>query len=294
MYSTAQPLYLHVRTPLHAGSGADLGVVDLPIQREGSTGYPKIEGSSLKGATREAFRNVDSVSEEDEALLFGPDSTEEELHAGAVGLTDARLLLFPVKSVRGVFAWVTSPRVLRRLKEDLAQSQIDVDWSVPSAATVAPGNGLSVDQSDGTHTLVLEEYAFDVEEDAGTRAVGDWIAENVLGQAAFPDRFVVLDDDSFRDFAEMNTEIITRTKIDAKTGTVAEGQLFTEEYLPAESVLYALALASPLKVRNGATLGEQENPSAEAVLEHFTSACPETVQIGANATIGKGLVRVYR
>lgn len=294
MYSSAHPLYLHVRTPLHAGSGADLGVVDLPIQREGSTGYPKIEGSSLKGATREAFRNVDRVTKNDEALLFGPDSTEEELHAGAIGLTDARLLLFPVKSVRGVFAWVTSPRVLRRLKEDLAHADVDVPWSVPPAETVASGNGLSVNPSGDPHTVVLEEYAFEVEEEAGTRAVGDWIAKHVLGQAAFPDRFVVLDDDSFRDFAEMNTEIITRTKIDSKTGTVAEGQLFTEEYLPAESVLYALALASPLKVRNGATLGGQEKPSAEEVLEHFTSACPETVQIGANATIGKGLVRVYR
>ncbi|WP_353563327.1 RAMP superfamily CRISPR-associated protein, partial [Longimonas sp.] len=57
MFSTAHPVYLHVRTPMHAGTGAELGIVDLPIQRERATGYPKVEGSSLKGAIREAFRH---------------------------------------------------------------------------------------------------------------------------------------------------------------------------------------------------------------------------------------------
>ncbi|MBK9462153.1 MAG: hypothetical protein IPN94_22720 [Sphingobacteriales bacterium] len=32
----------------------------------------------------------------------------------------------------------------------------------------------------------------------------------------------------------MSTEVITRTKIDNETGTVEDGALFTEEYLPTE------------------------------------------------------------
>jgi CRISPR-associated protein Cmr4 len=51
-------------------------------------------------------------------LIFGPEDTEEA-HAGALAFTDARILLFPVKSLKGVFAWITCPMVLERFKEDL-------------------------------------------------------------------------------------------------------------------------------------------------------------------------------
>ena len=59
MYKNAKPLFLICETPLHVGSGSDLGIVDLPIQRERHTNFPKIEASSLKGALREAFENPD-------------------------------------------------------------------------------------------------------------------------------------------------------------------------------------------------------------------------------------------
>ena len=55
MYKKAIPFFLICETPLHAGSGSDLGVIDLPIQRERHTTFPKIESSSLKGSLREAF-----------------------------------------------------------------------------------------------------------------------------------------------------------------------------------------------------------------------------------------------
>lgn len=34
MFQTSKPLFFICETPLHAGSGSDLGIVDLPIQRE--------------------------------------------------------------------------------------------------------------------------------------------------------------------------------------------------------------------------------------------------------------------
>ena len=129
MYKLAKPFFIIVETPLHAGSGQDLGIVDMPIQRERHTGFPKIEGSGLKGCIREAFENntgeitigskkVDSSNRtKASSLVFGP--KEGDAHAGALGFTDARLLLFPVKSMKGVFAWVTCPKVLNRLKLDL-------------------------------------------------------------------------------------------------------------------------------------------------------------------------------
>ena len=53
MFRLAKPFFIRTITPLHAGTGQDLGIVDLPIQRERHTSYPKIEGSGLKGAIRE-------------------------------------------------------------------------------------------------------------------------------------------------------------------------------------------------------------------------------------------------
>jgi CRISPR-associated protein Cmr4 len=292
MYQLARPAYLHVRTPLHAGSGAELGVVDLPIQRERSTGYPKIEGSSLKGALREAFRHVPAVTDADETLLFGPDIADGDLHGSAIGLTDARVLLFPVKSVAGVFAWTTCPSVLRRWKEDLGRAGGAPDWTVPEAGSILPGSALPVGTREEAKQVVLEEYAVEAAERDTVAPVAQDLQAAVPSVGDLPERLIVLTDDAFRDFTEMTTEVITRTKIDSETGTVAEGQLFTEEYLPAETVLYYLTMASPLRVEESASLGETDDPDSGDVLEFMHDHCPETVQIGANATIGKGLVQV--
>ena len=47
MYKIAKPLFIHCQTPMHAGSGDDLGVVDLPIQRESYTNFPVGANTSL-------------------------------------------------------------------------------------------------------------------------------------------------------------------------------------------------------------------------------------------------------
>ena len=73
MAINAKPFFIKVITPLHAGSGSDLGVVDLPIQREAHTAFPKIEGSSLKGAIRSDFadRNGEEKAEAIYRTIYG-------------------------------------------------------------------------------------------------------------------------------------------------------------------------------------------------------------------------------
>ena len=63
---------------------------------------------------------------------------------------------------------------------------------------------------------------------------------------------VVLSDDDFCDFVTLSTEVIARIKIDPKTGTVQKGALWYEEYLPSDSILYSLALTSPIFQENDA------------------------------------------
>ena len=41
-------LTLYAETSLHPGTGQTTGVVDLPIQRERHTGFPKIEATGFK------------------------------------------------------------------------------------------------------------------------------------------------------------------------------------------------------------------------------------------------------
>lgn len=310
MFKLARPFFIQVETPLHAGYGSDLGVVDLPIQRERHTGIPKVESSSLKGCIREAFTGTERMKDnslpaalvkafpgltekgkykEAVNLAFGPE--EGDLHAGALGFTDARLLLFPIRAMRGVFAWVTCPAVVYRFIQELNMAGVKQKPPQPAARTVPQNCGLLVDNE----RLILEEYTLEVKHDAACTALADWLAGHIFPavgydywQEKMKRNLVVLEDDDFRDFVDLSTEVITRTRIDSITGTVKEGALFTEEYLPQESVLYSLALAAPVFNENKGIFGEGE----KAVLSFWQQGMPEFLQLGANATIGKGIVRI--
>jgi CRISPR-associated protein Cmr4 len=105
-----KPYFLFTHTPLHVGSGKSVGYVDQPIQRETHTRIPIVPGSSLKGVLRDRFK-----SDPDVDWLFGKESAE---HAGALLVSEARVLAFPVRSAKGCFAWITCPLVLRRAERD--------------------------------------------------------------------------------------------------------------------------------------------------------------------------------
>lgn len=326
MYRKVYPLFLLCETPLHAGSGSDLGIVDLPIQRERHTTFPKIEASSLKGGIREAFERKIHADIPDDDRYQSLDSNDTKIHrifgyddgslnglkeklearfkdendgtkpqkdfAGAIGFSDARLLLFPIKSMKGVFAWVTCPKILSQFKSDIKLSELDSPNEINALLTTIETPRICSNSKlklDNISKIVLEEYAFDVEESANLSKFGKWLSETIF--VDLPDYWknkvktdiVILPDDDFKDFVNLSTEVITRTKIDNVTGTVAQGALFTEEYLPAESLLYALLLCAPEFRKDGMTNDE--------VFEFFNFHLPDLVQLGGNATLGKGIIR---
>lgn len=312
MYKIARPFFIWVQTPLHAGSGNDLGIIDLPIQREKHTSYPKIEASGLKGSIRESFeeqkgKELDGfgkIDQESIDLVFGPENARSDGHAGALGFSDARLLLFPVKSMKGVFVWVTCPQVLKRFERDLkicapdgsiltrffAKKDDSESYAdIPNELTVSNLSEIEVRDS----KIVLEEYAFPVTETRSTMEFANKLSAE-LGIEEIKRKVVVLPNETFRDFVQLSTEVITRTKIDSESGTVKDGSLFTEEYLPSESILYSLALVSPLFVENEAKKGKFKAESTEGeiqkIKDFFVNGLPEVMQIGGNATLGKGIV----
>jgi len=303
MFKKALPFFIRVITPLHAGTGQELGVVDLPIQRERHTGFPKVEASGLKGSIREVFEEQDKeiqvgekkikVNDKDAiSLIFGPD--KEVSYAGALGFTDARILLFPIKSMKGVYAYITCRKVLRRFKEEIEITNRNVPFEIAETnADTLIGSGdaeVLVTES----KIILEEYTFDAKVDESIKSIGEWLGQRI-GINDLAQRIVVLPDDDFKDFVHLSTEVTTRIKINNETGTVQEGALFTEEYLPAETILYSLALASPIFKEKDEEKGIfKQNGKAEEdlVIEFFKRGMPEVMQLGGNATIGKGIVKI--
>ena len=329
MIKKSKMFFLIAETPLHPGSGGEIsGLVDLPVQRERHTNFPKIEASGLKGCIREAFSDSNpkitidnkSIQPKDKieykkdttqkktdylSLIFGPEDTDES-HAGALSFTDARILLFPVKSLKGVFAWITCPMVLERFKEDLRLTgQIDDSLNVEDFSTLVNTLPSQTNICIGS-TIVLEEYTFEVKENETTSKIAKFLAEKIFPQQQndiykfwrekLKKDMVILSDDDFEQFVSSSTEIITRTRIDDATGTVKSGALWTEEYLPQDTILYSLAMASGIRVEKdeieGIFKGKTPEEEAEKVLEIFESGIPPIIQIGGNQTIGKGVVRI--
>ena len=277
MYTNQKPFFIRVVTPLHAGTGSDIGIIDMPIQRERHTNFPKIESSGLKGSLREYFETTLKDKKTEINLVFGPEKNGGE-HAAAFALTDASVLFFPVKSAKGVYALATCPSVLKRYSDfcGLYGEKPLKDVDVKGAdCLVANQEKVSFDGKE----VVLEEFAFNV---AGT------ICDDMKKHFNFVDseRIVCVSDDVFRDFVTLSTELITRNKIDANTGTVQKGALFSEEFLP---VLYSFLQTGPVNKEKKDDLPLKSDKDVENFL---TEGFPKVFQIGGDATIGKGIVEV--
>ena len=292
MITATGMLFLYVETPLHVGAGASLSSIDLPIQRERTTQYPMIQGSGIKGRLRASAAN----SIKDTTLvsaIFGPDSRTGNAseHAGALITGDARILLFPVRSLSGVFAYTTSRDVLARFKRDFERSGGILPWHIPASSSGALITSESVIQANDT--LVLEEFSFSAQPDAQVDAIANWLALYALPdldadtywQNKVRNSLVILPEEDFRDFALYATEVVTRIRIDRETRTVEGGALWTEEHLPSDTLLYAPLYATDARVKSSTRL------SGRQILEAARPAS-NYLQLGADETVGRGIVHL--
>jgi len=281
-------LFIHALTPLHAGTGQGVGAIDLPIHRERATNLPLLPGSSIKGCLRDAM-----AEHAQRDLLFGSKSQDgEDMNAGALRISDAQLLLLPVRCLGATFVWATCPFVLRRMVRSAMATEQPKMPAIPT-----PGDGkaclASMDPTvklNQTQRLVLEDLDLDPGAGPDMNAVKwcDWLSQGLFPTANDPwreemkKRFAVIDDKSFDFLAEFATEVSAHISIDDRTGTVAEGALWYQEALPAESVLVAILQADkPRRNGNGLT--------AEAVLDVVKAR--DDLQFGGKASTGMGLVR---
>lgn len=284
-----RPYLLHALSPLHAGTGQSVGVIDLPIARLRATNIPFVPGSSLKGVLRELHRG--SQAAEWEAIFgplrkaMGPDGDEALEHAGALVVGDARLLAMPVRSYFGTFALVSSPLLLTLASRDLSAvpgrpgALTRVDGPL---ARVGPGN---ITVAPGHRRVFLEDLHLEVQEAPEVEAWAGFLAQALPEEATLiRERFVVVDDETMDFLLETATQVDTRVRIDHQTGTVAEGALWKEESLPAESLLVGVLAASP-------SLRRDTKLSSGEVLERTLQGAT-VLQLGGKATVGRGRCRL--
>lgn len=292
MFQAKRMLFIYVETPLHAGTGRSLGTVDLPIQRERATNYPMIQASSLKGRLRAEMRDRNGWADDHAELvaLFGKAGESGENWAGAISPGDARILLFPVRSLAGVFAWTTSVDALARFQRAAEMVGLAPGWTLPPAPDKEQawvnGDTLKAD----AQNVVLEEFSFTANQGQAetVKAIGEWLAANALltgydyWKRALPQKLCILHEDAFRDFVLYGTEVQTHVRLDPDKKTVQTGALWTTESLPVDTLLYAPLMAT--STRDGS------KTSAEDVLKKIADLNLSRTQLGGDETTGQGMV----
>jgi CRISPR-associated protein Cmr4 len=275
--------FTHALSPLHPGTGQGIGAIDLPIAREKATGLPYLPGSSLKGTLRTACPDADRTA------VFGPPTTEGELHAGAIQFGDQRLLLLPIRSLAGTFAWVSSPYVLRRFARDMLDSGLQPPAAVPAIAQenacyVANECALRVKDN----AVYLEDLDLTAQDSADVRHWAEWIAGQIFAdaddwQTFLRQRFCLVHDDVLSFLLNTATEVVARIRLEETSKTVSQGGLWYEEALPSETILAGIALARP----NG-----KNGIDADTVFQVIDACIEQPLQLGGKATVGRGLCRL--
>lgn len=281
-----RPYLVHALSPLHAGTGQAVDIVDLPIARMESTRIPVVPGSSVKGVLREDGRlrvKAGTLEETLHRAVFGPDKDNAAEHAGALVASDARLLALPVRSFKGVFFWVTSPLLLTLARRDLPALD-----GVPAEVPSLGGRAARVADEVYLHDrkLYLADLDLVAERDERARSWANFLAARVAPaqRELITSRFAVVDDDTMAFLWDTGTQIDARVSIDEQTRTVRDGALWYEESLPPETLLVGLLLASPsFNGKCAATAG--------AILDAALPAEAE-MQFGGKASVGRGRCRL--
>lgn len=284
--SNTRLLVLQALSPVHCGTGHAVSGIDLPIAREKPTGVPIVPGSSLKGVLRAAGN-----AEDDKHLaVFGPDTKNASDYAGSVQFGDVTLAFLPLRSLRGTFAYVTSPYLLRRLSRSVKEAGVAGFPAAPAAPK--PEEALVAGRTlvGGTpERVVFEDFDFTARISTEWAAFAKEFAKHLPGTETefFVERACVVHDDVMSVLLQTATEVTQRIKLDPNTKTVEGGGLWSEEALPVETVLVGLISATPVQRSRGASL------SVEQLFGHLDGLVTKgLIQVGGNASVGRGLCRI--
>ena len=294
-YKLADVVLIRAVTNLHPGVGRVGEIVDLPVQKD-NLGFPIIYSSSLKGALKSAFwhlSNMDSDVKIDVVKsLFGPEPEDADKFTSALAVLDALTVAFPVRSLEGVYAFATSPFLLKRLAqllkisgkssnllEELSRLKIEknvCEISVEGAEILAI-------KEIGNRILINEEINLECR-----TTNSDKIKEVEKFLGVEEGRLLLLNNDDALRAIERSLVRVTRVALDREKKIVKTGALWSEEYIPIDTIFTSLFLYSDSKTAS-CTL-----PSNE-VKNRFREYLRRTNYyfiVGGDETIGVGIVRL--
>lgn len=287
--------WLHALSPLHVGTGRGVSYIDLPIMREKTTNWPLVPGSAVKGVIADHWGATKDAREKnrEKQLSFGR-AGDEHSNSGSLVFTDARLVCLPVRSFFGTFAWCTSIMALSRLKRDLENAGLTESFALPKSPDPEQARVPDEPSSVIRHTdkkVYFEDLDFSAVPCPVTAALASQLAQWIFPkdpdwQQAFRERFAILPNDVFDFLTETGTEVNTRVRIDEARKTVADGALWTEESLPAETILSGLVWCDRVFGKKK----EDEGITPGRLIGQFCGE-PLSLQMGGKATVGKGQMR---
>jgi len=276
-YDVTDLIILNAITPIHVGVGRAGGIVDLPIQRD-EYSFPCIYSSSIKGALKTALLHAFTKTLNDyksarnavQALL-GPEPEETETFESSIAILDAYLLALPTRSLKSVYAYVTSPFLLERFYERLelltsyskdrenTQKLQNILSTLKMITEKEPGSSqvfcLGEDEEcenlkepniQGGKVVLAEEFILnlnklDLNMKENNKKQISPIINFLKNTLKFDRPLLIVSDEAAREIIDRSIIRYTRVRLRKDTKTVEEGP-WTEEYLPPRSILYAVAL----------------------------------------------------
>ena len=202
-----------------------------------------------------------------------------------MSVSDAKILLFPVRSSHAPFLYVTCPSILRQLNSDL---KIVGMRTLGEPATIKQelGFGLGkelVSRAAETKGVILEDMKVDIEEhpEAVNLQEGLLPFANPYGDEILK-KTVLLSDDDFNYLIESTCPVQTRIKL-GPGGTTSEsgGNLWYQELLPCDTLMYSVVFLSAERKLEEALPASCLHPWLKGIL-------PDHIQMGGDASLGRG------
>ncbi|ABM80565.1 type III-B CRISPR module RAMP protein Cmr4 [Hyperthermus butylicus] len=309
-------------TPLHPGVGRAPGAVDLPVQRD-PMGYPMVYASSVKGALKaecakqagdKCFDDRGRIKcndkDEDCALcccLFGHEPEAAEAASSVLSVLDLVPLFFPVPSLSHGYLYITTPYLARRAYSVMEAIGTSGEYNklmklLENIAKQELGEGEAAGCVDDRKVYVGTDE-LNVKKKLGNCEDLSFVAK--LGGLAgdIQSRMIVVSDAVGPLYVEKGLIRVTRVRLRLDTKTVAEGGLWTEEYIPQGTIFLSGFIAALPKKNtyckhvNGIESGViKDSGDLKNLITKLAEKLKKTNNvfyaiIGGKETVGRGLIK---
>jgi len=290
MPKAADGAFVFVESSLHVGTSEQGRVIDQPNARDEATGYPMIPSGSLRGSLLAAARK--RCPKEQIVWAFGTPPGSNVEQEGLLKFTPARPLLFPIRTLKGVFAWITCPATVVAWRAEIEAAGGDVS-ELPQPVASGEEQAVRIAPESPAQTpdgkVVLEDVSFPTTADVDVLLLGQWLGDRAISQEPAYDFWrrrlargiVVVADDVFSFFVQQRTPVVRRVAIDRRTGTAQQGAMWSVEMLPPESLLYTVVSADGEAIAG---------PVPRNAVNWLKGLAIARFQIGAGRTYGNGIV----